>query len=416
MGWTDEARSDLPRRGHGFANLRIVAKGASTRAINRLFLAVEGGMAKRGGGFEPAQGNADSVESGAVTACVVLIVASRELAAIADMTADLARDPEWRADRSVTIVWQPEPALGETDGAAAPAGFLELSGPLSLQPGLGYWIPPDRRAWFEGRRLLTAPRSADEHHPLDHLLLSLAEGWGPHSVAALALPPGEDGECGLRIIRAVGGVARQYTAGGYREVAPPVRIAAQAERSARARPRLERVLALPANLHARASMACKTLVRSAREQKRARLRVWVPGCDTGGTALVTAMMLSDEVARERNPARITIFGTDDDEDVLSIARIARYPANAALGCCAMRRSRVSICWFATGSSPVSARDAARSWPTPSIILCARAGCCSRSISPTRFPKRCSSEWATGCSAHERLPARPLTGGASGHCR
>lgn len=68
----------------------------------------------------------------------------------------------------------------------------------------------------------------------------------------------------------------------------------------------------------------------ARAAPRGRIRAWVPCCRTGGLAYAVAMLLSDSVAESSAAVKLSVFGTDVDEEALDVARIGRYPARAAL--------------------------------------------------------------------------------------
>ncbi|UOA32890.1 Chemotaxis protein methyltransferase [Sulfitobacter sp. DSM 110093] len=58
------------------------------------------------------------------------------------------------------------------------------------------------------------------------------------------------------------------------------------------------------------------------------IRVWVPGCSSGEEAYTLAMLFDDEALRQDAPPRVSIFATDIDEQMLEIAREARYLASA----------------------------------------------------------------------------------------
>ncbi|MEO1420201.1 MAG: chemotaxis protein CheB, partial [Pseudomonadota bacterium] len=59
------------------------------------------------------------------------------------------------------------------------------------------------------------------------------------------------------------------------------------------------------------------------------LRVWVPGCSTGQEAYSLAVLLMEEVSRVDATLRISVFGTDIDDDALKIARRGVYPNSIA---------------------------------------------------------------------------------------
>src|SRR6516165_2941354 len=57
------------------------------------------------------------------------------------------------------------------------------------------------------------------------------------------------------------------------------------------------------------------------------VRVWVAGCSTGEEAYSLAILLREQCEKLVSPPKIQIFATDIDEQAMSIARAARYPAN-----------------------------------------------------------------------------------------
>jgi PAS domain S-box-containing protein len=295
-------------------------------------------------------------------ACAVLLVGSNA----ADLIDELLPELEAMRDRSVQrgpiIIWQVEPSAARVDFSgvdagslvAARRGFRELTDEAPLEPGVIYFAAPHLRIWFEGMVVRVALRSSEGHRPVDRLLLSLAEGWGSRCVSLFALPSTADGDCGLRIIRAVGGLALQRPALPRAKALPrrvPLDSAGDEEVGAiserapssyptlpkyapggvgeRAALRLSRVFSVRARLRTGVRSACEAAVQQA--LPRGRLRVWMPGCKTGGMTYAIAMLLSEAAARSSNPPKIVIFGTDDDEYALSTARAGRYPTRAALG-------------------------------------------------------------------------------------
>ena len=64
-------------------------------------------------------------------------------------------------------------------------------------------------------------------------------------------------------------------------------------------------------------------------RKNEEIRVWVPGCSTGQEAYSIAMLFADEVARVDAGLRISVFGTDIDDEALRIARRGVYPNSIA---------------------------------------------------------------------------------------
>ncbi len=55
------------------------------------------------------------------------------------------------------------------------------------------------------------------------------------------------------------------------------------------------------------------------------LRVWVPGCSTGQEAYSLAMLIDDAMERMDVRPRVSIFGTDIDDEALDVARQGSYP-------------------------------------------------------------------------------------------
>lgn len=55
------------------------------------------------------------------------------------------------------------------------------------------------------------------------------------------------------------------------------------------------------------------------------VRVWVPGCATGEEVFSIAMLMREHMDGLRNVPRVQLFATDIDEQVLTVARAARYP-------------------------------------------------------------------------------------------
>ncbi len=58
------------------------------------------------------------------------------------------------------------------------------------------------------------------------------------------------------------------------------------------------------------------------------VRVWVTGCSSGEEAYSIAILLREQLEKLVSPPRVQIFATDIDEAALTVARAARYPANA----------------------------------------------------------------------------------------
>jgi PAS domain S-box-containing protein len=300
-------------------------------------------------------------------ACAVLLVGSNAAELIDDLLLELVTLRDRSVHRGPIVIWQVEPSdvtvvspgVDDNSVGAVCRGFRELTDEARLEPGAIYFAPPHLRVWFEGTAVRVAPRSSENHHPIDRLLLSMAEGWGSRCVSVCALPSTADGECGLRIIRAVGGLALLRPALPRAKALPrPVQrvtstekgVGAASERTPASSPtgqkyaprtdlpgeasgqsalRLSRVFSAPARLRVGVVAACEAAVQQARQ--RGRVRVWMPGCKTGGMTYAVAMQLSEAAARSAHPPKIIIFGTDDDEYALAIARAGRYPTRAALG-------------------------------------------------------------------------------------
>jgi hypothetical protein len=93
--------------------------------------------------------------------------------------------------------------------AASSIPVRVLSDGAVLEASARYWVPSGNRVWLEGRRVRVQPLSPGEDHPLDGLLTSLAQNWGPRSIAVLPMTPGADGERGVGALRAAGGLALQ---------------------------------------------------------------------------------------------------------------------------------------------------------------------------------------------------------------
>jgi signal transduction histidine kinase/CheY-like chemotaxis protein/SAM-dependent methyltransferase len=293
----------------------------------------------------------------------VLVVHTLALPHVDDILSELERRRGWRAARSAVVVCQVDggatsspPAnatlhsnttsspstIGESTSSEPPAGFRWVGDGERLERGARYFVPTHQRAWFEGTRLRLGSRAAGEHRPLDRLLLSLGEGWGSESVAVVAEPLEEDGECGLRIIHAVGGVAVRWKATATVEQAAAssradavdvssvmASPAPAPERSVSRDARAERVFSIPASGLGAALAVCAAVARRAKAS--GRIRVWQPGCKTGGLTYAIAMLLKEAVRQGDSPARLLVFGTDSDEQALAVARAGRYPAGGALG-------------------------------------------------------------------------------------
>lgn len=281
-----------------------------------------------------------------LASCAVLVVAHDGSESIARLLAELEGRPAG-AEGVAVILWHVEPhgssSLIDTTpprSTRQSAGGRVLADATRLERGEVYLVPPGCRLWFEGHLARVAAHASGNDRVLDQLLLTMAEVWGDRGSAVVALPMRDDGECGTRILRAVGGRAWHCAPGGApsssfakrgtaastsspqdRRSAPPT------SRSAMDAPAVEqRALALHSNLMERLVAACRGAVRS----ERRPVRVWVPGCKTGGTAYLVAMWLSEAAAELSHGSQFSVHGTDLDERAVMAARLGRYPARAAL--------------------------------------------------------------------------------------
>ncbi len=73
-----------------------------------------------------------------------------------------------------------------------------------------------------------------------------------------------------------------------------------------------------------------------------QVRVWVPGCATGEEAYSIAIALQEYMDEARREFKVQIFGTDIDEDAVSVARSGIYPGNIALDVSAERLKRFFV--------------------------------------------------------------------------
>ncbi|WP_164689683.1 CheR family methyltransferase [Herpetosiphon llansteffanensis] len=67
----------------------------------------------------------------------------------------------------------------------------------------------------------------------------------------------------------------------------------------------------------------------ARKQATIPIRVWVSACATGEEAYTIAMLLREFADTMDRPLKIQVFATDIDDDAITIARQAIYPATIA---------------------------------------------------------------------------------------
>ncbi len=55
------------------------------------------------------------------------------------------------------------------------------------------------------------------------------------------------------------------------------------------------------------------------------VRVWVAGCATGEEAYTAAMLMLEEISKQRKTCKLQLFASDIDADALQLARAGRYP-------------------------------------------------------------------------------------------
>jgi PAS domain S-box-containing protein len=313
------------------------------------------------------------------TASVVAVLhAPRSAATLAALLAEL--DPDavsvvgWGVDSA------PAALQAEFHEVVRRAGFALRSwaGRPLLEVGCLYMTPRDRPVWFEGRRLHVGLQRQNSF-PFDRLLQSLVRVWGGRCLVMATEALNGDGERGLLAVRRAGGVvlgpssADEDTAGprsselGRSElrsiesasIESASTESASTERGeqddgggpASARPPRSQRLAPPAfRVHrlfpfsstVLAQLRAAAAVAVQRAVQRDRVRIWVPACKTGGLVYAVAMILSEAVAGAASPPRVQVFGTDQDEEALAVARMGRYPVQAALGMDAELRGRYTL--------------------------------------------------------------------------
>jgi PAS domain-containing protein len=242
------------------------------------------------------------------------------------------------------IVWR-EKIEGPGDIALHEAvrrsGFILLpwtDGAL-LEAGCLYVVLPHRRVWFDRARLRMGERREFEAFPIDRFLKSMVRAWGCRSIVVAPDLIGGDGQRGLTAVRQAGGAvvsARSTAAGPARRTSAAA--LANVEAPAPARPkrppapsfRVGRLFPFNSAVLVQLRAAAAAAVKQA--GSRDRLRVWVPACKTGGLVYGVAMLLRDMFVKVSSPPRrLQVFGTDDDEEALAVARAGRYPAHAGIG-------------------------------------------------------------------------------------
>lgn len=80
----------------------------------------------------------------------------------------------------------------------------------------------------------------------------------------------------------------------------------------------------------------------AKKQSGESLRVWVPACSSGEEAYSVAMILKEQITREKKDLSIKIFATDLDQRAINTARLSRYPAGIASNVSAARLQQFFI--------------------------------------------------------------------------
>ncbi len=72
------------------------------------------------------------------------------------------------------------------------------------------------------------------------------------------------------------------------------------------------------------------------------IRVWVPACSTGEEAYTLAMLLTEELERQKSNRRIQIFATDVDDTALEAARAGLFSERAAAAIASERLARFFV--------------------------------------------------------------------------
>jgi two-component system CheB/CheR fusion protein len=85
------------------------------------------------------------------------------------------------------------------------------------------------------------------------------------------------------------------------------------------------------------------------------LRLWVAGCGTGEEAYTLAMLLEEQIQKQRRPINYRLFATDVRRDSLRYARAGAYPLDACSGIPEPLRER----YFETRGEQLVARRALR---------------------------------------------------------
>ena len=83
----------------------------------------------------------------------------------------------------------------------------------------------------------------------------------------------------------------------------------------------------PEAFHALQEQVIRPLVNAAKHDEV--LRTWVIGCSTGEEAYTLAILFHEVISEARATARVQIFATDTDAEMVEIARAGRYPHSIA---------------------------------------------------------------------------------------
>lgn len=274
--------------------------------------------------------------------------ASALMALLAELDPSTVSVVLWR------VTGESEPA--ELHDIVNRAGFVlqQWSDGVCLHAGSLYIAGADRRVWFEGPHLRAAVERRAPGRALDRALQSLARSWGARSIVMAPEGIAPDGERGLNAVRQAGGKVltpplddpdrpppSRSRRGAARDTEAPT--STRLPRMQRAAPppfRAQRLFAFSAAAQAQLRAAAEVAV--GRATSRDRVRVWVPACKTGGLVYAVAMMMLEVTSRQPSPPRVQVFGTDRDEEALTVARAGRYPVKAALRLDPELRERYTI--------------------------------------------------------------------------
>lgn len=92
------------------------------------------------------------------------------------------------------------------------------------------------------------------------------------------------------------------------------------------------------------SLLEKKVIRAILKNKKSNgdVRVWVPGCSTGEEAYSVAMLIHENMNKNRKHCNVQIFATDIDADAIEFARSAVYPDSIAANVSEERLKRFFI--------------------------------------------------------------------------